>query len=464
MLFNSIEFLVFFPIATISYYLVPHQYRWLQLLLLTCVFYAAFIPSYLLILFLLILIDYASGFLIEKSMHKKAWLIISIVSNIGLLGIFKYYDFFIGNFNDLSGSQLTILHWALPVGLSFHTFQSLSYTIEVYRGKQKAVKHLGYYALYVMFYPQLVAGPIERPQHLFPQLFYHHKFSLQNIYEGLRLMAWGFVKKVVIADRLGMYADAVFASPQDITGFSGILAVLFFSIQIYADFSGYSDIALGAARCMGINLSINFKRPYQSVNIKEFWKSWHISLSSWFKEYIYFPLGGNKVTPLRHKFNLMTTFALSGFWHGASWNFLLWGILHGTYTLIFESYKKRTTQFRLPNVVGWLLTMLCVGFGWIFFRSGDWQKAIDFISNSLAFHPNANKSFFAANELNFGSLNFVVSFILIAFMMLVENKTDPILLKLSNKKFADVSLFVISIWLIVFLGVFNRSNFIYFQF
>jgi D-alanyl-lipoteichoic acid acyltransferase DltB (MBOAT superfamily) len=464
MLFNSIEFLIFFPIATISYYLVPHQYRWLQLLILSCVFYAAFIPSYLLILFLLILIDYSAGLLIEKSIHKKKWLIISILSNVGLLGIFKYYDFFIGNFNSLSGSTLTLLNWALPVGLSFHTFQSLSYTIEVYRGKQKAVKHLGYYALYVMFYPQLVAGPIERPQHLFPQIFLSHKFSWKNIYEGLRLMAWGFVKKVVIADRLGIYADAVFASPQDITGFSGLLAVLFFSIQIYADFSGYSDIALGAARCMGVNLSINFNRPYQSVNIKEFWKRWHISLSSWFKEYVYFPLGGNKVTPIRHKFNLMTTFVLSGFWHGASWNFMIWGMLHGTYTLIFESLKKRTPHFRLPSIFGWFITMLCVGFGWIFFRASGWQEAIEFIINSLAFHPNINNGYFSSNELSFGLFNIVVSFILIAFMLLVEKYTDPILLKLNHKKLADASLFVLSIWLIIFLGVFNRSNFIYFQF
>ena len=464
MLFNSIEFLLFFPIACITYYLVPHRFRWIQLLVVSCIFYAAFIPSYLLILFLLILIDYSAGLLIEKSIHKKRWLIISIISNIGLLGLFKYYDFFIADFNQLTGSNLILLHWILPIGLSFHTFQSLSYTIEVYRGKQKAIRHLGYYSLYVMFFPQLVAGPIERPQHLLPQLFAQHKFSWQNIYEGLRLMAWGFFKKVVIADRIGIYADAVFAAPDTITGFSGLLALFFFSIQIYADFSGYSDIALGAARCMGINLSINFHRPYQSVNIKEFWKRWHISLSSWFKEYVYIPLGGNKVSPIRHKFNLMTTFALSGFWHGASWNFMIWGVLHGAYTLIFESFSKKSATRYLPKIAAWLITMLCVGFAWTFFRATHWQQAIHFIGNSLAFNANSTGSLFAEFELNFGLFNLGISFVFIFFMLLVEFATDPMLLKMNHKKILDTCFIVILLWIIIFFGVFNRSSFIYFQF
>lgn len=463
MLFNSIEFLLFFPVATISYYLIPHRFRWVQLLLLSCIFYAAFIPSYLLILFLLILVDYSAGLLIEKTSHKKRWLIISIICNIGLLGIFKYYDFFISNFNDVSGSRFTLLHWALPIGLSFHTFQSLSYTIEVYRGKQQAIRHLGYYSLYVMFYPQLVAGPIERPQHLFPQLFKEHTFSWQNIYEGLRLMAWGFFKKLVVADRIGIFADNIFANPAGITGFSGILALFFFSIQIYADFSGYSDIALGAARCMGINLRINFNRPYQSVNIKEFWKRWHISLSSWFRDYVYIPLGGNRVSPLRHKLNLMTTFALSGFWHGASWNFLLWGMLHGGYTLLYESFKKRSGAFSIPKVTGWMITMIAVGFAWIFFRAESWQDAIIFIKRSFIIRQSADGGLLSVAIL-FGRLNLLMSFVFILFMLAVEKFTDPVLLKMNQKKIADIILFVTTIWLIIFFGVFNKSSFIYFQF
>ena len=464
MLFNSIEFLVFFPVACISYYLIPHRYRWIQLLLLSCVFYAAFIPSYLLILFLLIAIDYSAGLLIENSLHKKRWLLISILCNIGLLGIFKYYDFFISNINAVSGSQFILLHWALPIGLSFHTFQSLSYTIEVYRGRQKAIRHLGYYSLYVMFFPQLVAGPIERPQHLFPQLFAKHHFSWQNIHEGLRLMAWGFFKKVVVADRIGIYADAVFSQPQHISGLSGVIAVLFFSIQIYADFSGYSDIALGAARCLGINLCINFNRPYQSVNIKAFWQRWHISLSSWFKEYVYIPLGGNRVSKWRHKLNLMTTFALSGFWHGASWNFLLWGLLHGSYTLCYENFKEKRSHIHLPSIAGWAITMCAVGFAWIFFRAADWATAMQFIQNSSAFLFSNKQPLIGSMESNFGLFNLALSGIFILLMLFIEKFTDPMLLQLNRKKLFDVSLTAACIWLMIFFGVFNRSNFIYFQF
>lgn len=464
MLFNSIEFLVFFPVACISYYLIPHRYRWIQLLLLSCVFYAAFIPSYLLILFLLIAIDYSAGLLIENSPHKKRWLLISILCNIGLLGIFKYYDFFISNINAVSGSEFILLHWALPIGLSFHTFQSLSYTIEVYRGRQKAIRHLGYYSLYVMFFPQLVAGPIERPQHLLPQLFARHSFSWQNIHEGLRLMAWGFFKKVVVADRIGIYVDSVFSQPQHISGLSGVIAVLFFSIQIYADFSGYSDIALGAARCLGINLCINFNRPYQSVNIKAFWQRWHISLSTWFKEYVYIPLGGNRVSKWRHKLNLMITFALSGFWHGASWNFLLWGLLHGSYTLCYENFREKRKQFHLPSNAGWAITMCAVGFAWIFFRAADWASALQFIQNGSTFLFSNEQPLIGSMETNFGLMNLALSGIFILLMLVIEKYTDPMLLQLNRKKLFDISLTAACIWLMIFFGVFNRSNFIYFQF
>ena len=294
----------------------------------SCIFYAAFIPQYLLILFFLIAIDYSAGLLIERRKDKKFWLIISIVANISLLGLFKYYDFFISNVNELTGSHLILLKWILPIGLSFHTFQSMSYTIEVYRGKQKAITHAGYYALYVMFYPQLVAGPIERPQNLLPQFLKKQPFSSQKLYEGLRLMAWGFFKKLVIADRIGQYADAVFNHPEHAGTLPVWLAVFFFSIQIYADFSGYSDIAIGAARCMGIDLSINFNRPYSSKNIREFWKRWHISLSSWFRDYVYIPLGGNRKGLLRKNINLLLTFILSAIWHGAGWTCIVWGFLH----------------------------------------------------------------------------------------------------------------------------------------
>ncbi len=465
MLFNSIEFIVFFPVVTILYFLIPHQFRWLHLLLASCIFYAAFIPAYLLILFLLIVIDYTAGLLIEKQKNKKRWLIISIVANISLLGIFKYYDFFISNINDLNGSHFILLNWILPIGLSFHTFQSLSYTIEVYRGKQKAIRHPGYYALYVMFYPQLVAGPIERPQNLLPQFFKEQQFSFQKLYEGLRLMAWGFFKKLVIADRIGQYADSVFNHP----GQAGILhvwlAIFFFGIQIYADFSGYSDIAIGAARCMGIDLSVNFNRPYQSINIREFWKRWHISLSSWFRDYVYIPLGGNRKGRSRKNINLMITFILSALWHGAGWTFIIWGILHGTYTLIYDNLKKYFTSIQVPNFLSWLITGICVGFAWIFFRSTSLSVATDIILKSVNLYDiSFSQIIIPGVKLEFGNFTMAFSFFMITYMFIIEKYTTPKMYELNSKKIIGTGIFASSVLLILFFGVFQKTSFIYFQF
>ncbi len=466
MLFNSIEFIIFFPLVTILYFLLPHKFRWIQLLLASCIFYAAFIPSYLLILFFLIAIDYTAGLLIERQHNKKRWLIISIVANILLLGIFKYYDFFISNINQLTGAHFILLKWILPIGLSFHTFQSLSYTIEVYRGKQAAIKHAGYYALYVMFYPQLVAGPIERPQHLFPQLFKPQQFSSQKLYEGLRLMAWGFFKKLVVADRIGQYADAVFNHPEH-TGILRIwLAVFFFSIQIYADFSGYSDIAIGAARCMGIDLSINFNRPYHSKNIREFWKHWHISLSSWFRDYVYIPLGGNRKGRLRKNINLLVTFILSALWHGAGWTFMIWGALHGIYTLIYDNLEKTFSSIRIPGLIAWLITAICVGFAWIFFRASSLNNAVHIITQSINFNDVSfsNILIVPGTKIEFGNFTLAFSFFMIAYMFVVEKFTTPKLFDLNSKKIKDISIFVSTVLLIIFFGVFQKSSFIYFQF
>lgn len=462
MLFNSLEFIIFFPLVTVLYFLVPHKFRWIWLLAASCVFYAAFIPSYLLILLLLILIDYSAGLLIEKGNNRKLWLIVSIVANIALLAIFKYYNFLIGNINSLTGSHYILLHWALPIGLSFHTFQSMSYTIEVYRRNQAAIKHPGYYALYVMFYPQLVAGPIERPRNLLPQLFKKQEFSAQHLYEGLRLMAWGFFKKTVIADRIGQFADAVFNHPAGASPSSTWLAVLFFSIQIYADFSGYSDIAIGAARCMGIDLSINFNRPYQSTNIHEFWKRWHISLSSWFRDYVYIPLGGNRKGAFRRNVNIMLTFILSAFWHGAGWTFITWGILHGMYTLLYEALKK----IKIPAAAGWLTCFILVCFAWIFFRASSLQNARDIITSgsSLTDLSFSNMLSIKGTGIEFGNFSLLLSFGMIVYMFIVEKYTHPKMFDLNEKKIADIFLFTGTLLLIIFFGVFHKSSFIYFQF
>jgi alginate O-acetyltransferase complex protein AlgI len=466
MLFNSSEFLIFFPIVTILYYLIPIKFRWIHLLAASCIFYAAFIPSYLLILLLLIVVDFFAGQLIEKKKDKKKWLLLSIIANLSILFFFKYYNFFIGNINTLTGSNFILFHLALPIGISFHTFQSLSYTIEVYKGKQKAITHFGYYALYVMFYPQLVAGPIERPQHLFPQLFNPKKFRWKNIYEGIRLMIWGFVKKVVIADRLSDYVDIVFKNPASANTASIWLAVFFFGIQIYADFSGYSDIAIGAAKTMGFDLMINFNRPYVATNIRAFWKRWHISLSSWFRDYVYIPLGGSRKSKWRNKFNLLITFILSGFWHGAAFTFIIWGLLHAVYVICYDSIDFIRKRIKMPLPVAWFFTWIAVNIAWIFFRASSLKIAAAIIAKGMLLRKfNLTGIYFAHGEsVAYGKFSMMLIACTIFYMFILEKLTTPQLKNLNAKKYIDMAFFAINVSLILFFGVFNRTNFIYFQF
>ncbi len=347
MLFNSIEFLIFFPIVTLLFYLLRQEYRWSMLLLASCIFYMYFIPSYIFILFLTIIIDYFAGIYIEKSdpNKKKLYLVLSIVSTCLVLIIFKYLNFLnhnlflISRFTGFSYPDKT-LQIILPIGLSFHTFQSLSYVIEVYRGRQKAEKHFGIYSLYVMFYPQLVTGPIERPQNLLTQLRETKHFKIQNIVDGIRLIVFGLFTKMVIADNLGTYVDQIYSNPTLYNSSSIVIGLIFYSFQIYCDFYGYSTIAVGCAKSMGFNLMDNFKHPYLSQSISEFWQRWHISLSTWFRDYVYFSLGGNKVGVKRWILNILVVFVLSGLWHGANWTFILWGAVHGIIYIIESHVSK----------------------------------------------------------------------------------------------------------------------------
>lgn len=326
MLFNSLEFALFFPIVTILFFMLPHKFRWLLLLLASCFFYMFFKPIYILILILTIVIDYYAGLWIAKTEDKrkrKRLLLLSIIANVGVLVVFKYYNFLVDNINVVMNTlhttgKIPMLNIILPIGLSFHTFQAMSYTIEVYKGNQKAEKHFGIYALYVMFYPQLVAGPIERPQNVLHQFHEVKKFNYENFRSGLILMAWGFFKKCVIADRLSMFVSEVYGNVNEHHGIPVMIATAFFALQIFCDFSGYSDIAIGSARCMGYDLMTNFDRPYLSTSISEFWRRWHISLSTWFRDYVYIPLGGNRVSKTRWYLNLVIVFTVSGIWHGAN--------------------------------------------------------------------------------------------------------------------------------------------------
>lgn len=384
MLFNSLHFVVFFVVVTWVYYTLGNRFRWYWLLMASCWFYMAFIPAYILILLFTIATDFFAAQLIARQTGKaRLWaLSISLAANLGILFAFKYYNFFaqlLAPIIQISGHQVWLLHIVLPLGLSFHTLQAMGYCIEVYYGRQKPVTNFPKLAQYVLFYPQLVAGPIERPGQLLPQLGKKHSFYAPDFSDGLRLVLWGFFKKLVIADRFALLVDSVYNHPEKATGPGVALATILFSIQIFADFSAYSDIARGAARCMGIDLVINFEQPYFAQSVSEFWRRWHISLSSWLRDYVYIPLGGNRHGKTRQWINLLIVMLLSGLWHGAGLNFLFWGLLHGLFMITEQAiavYTGNSGNGGLQRIKGAAIpkmafTFLPVSFAWIFFRAPD---------------------------------------------------------------------------------------------
>lgn len=484
MLFNSLDFAMFFIIVTLLYFILPQKLRLLMLLMASCYFYMFFMPKYIVILAAVIAVDYSAGILIERAegRKKKLFLLGSILTNVGLLFVFKYFNFFNGNIARLA----EIIHWnypvkgltlILPIGLSFHTFQSLSYVIEVYRGKQESERNLLIYALYVMFYPQLVAGPIERPQNILHQLHERHEFDFERLLAGLRIMLWGYFKKMVIADRLAIYVDRVYNSPQHQNSLTLIVATAFFAIQIYCDFSGYSEIAIGAAKIMGINLMENFRQPYFSKSISEFWRRWHISLSTWFKDYLYIPMGGSRVKKWRRDFNLFVTFGVSGLWHGANWTYIIWGSLNGLYliienhTKIFDDKIKRNMDKVLLRsiyaVLKTMITFILICFTWIFFRAKTLQQAIEVIKKILSFKGIGDFE----SVINITStLEFEVSVMLVIILFVVDyvNTKQGIWGYISEKPIIiRWSFYYAILFCILILGVYNiatKTTFIYFQF
>lgn len=467
MIFNSIHFLIFFIIVTLGYWSLGWSGRWRLLLLASCYFYMVFMPIYILILLLTIIIDYIAGIYLEKTHgpNKKLILIVSLISNIGILSLFKYYNFFNTNLTHLLWmfhihNPAPYLKILLPIGLSFHTFQAMSYTIEVYRGKQKAERHFGIYALYVMFYPQLVAGPIERPQNVLHQFHETHQYDWEKVKSGLMMMAWGLFKKVVIADRLAMVVDYAYKDPNEKNGLSLLVATFFYTFQIYCDFSGYSEIALGSARVMGFELMENFKSPYFSTSISEFWRRWHISLSTWFRDYLYIPLGGNRVTEWRRYLNQFIVFMVSGLWHGAQWTFVIWGSLHGFYLIVAAVRNKYFPKMSLPeNTFGKALnlvsTFVLVMFAWVFFRAKDTRDAFLIIKKMLLFSP------IDSLQTPLNGVEMAFSLGLIGLLLWKEIKYFYISTQNTAKFYGLISLIMI---LVYFFGVFNTNNFIYFQF
>ncbi len=484
MLFNSFHFLLFFIIVTSLYFMAPYNRRWLLLLLSSCYFYMAFVPIYIVILGFTIIIDYFAGIYIEKAEGKrrKSFLILSLIANIGVLAIFKYYNFFNDNLSFLlHGFALTnpipYLSILLPVGLSFHTFQAMSYTIEVYRGHQKAERHFGIYSLYVMFYPQLVAGPIERPQNLLHQFREKYDFDYDRVTSGLRLMAWGLFKKVVIADRLAIVVDTVYNNPEQHNSVSLIIATVFFTFQIFCDFSGYSDMAIGAARIMGFKLMTNFDKPYQSKSVHEFWKRWHISLSTWFKDYLYITLGGNRVTIPRWYLNLFIVFLVSGLWHGANWTFVIWGALHGFYlvfALLTKDFREKFNKlfhFDKVPILSVISTFILVAFAWIFFRANSVDSALYIVKHIFTGIPEIvnkllnHQSIF--EYIGLGKKDLILSVLLISLLETVhyvQSKKSLSEIFIQKPTYVRWALYYGVILAILFLGVFENRQFIYFQF
>ncbi|MES2848243.1 MAG: MBOAT family O-acyltransferase [Bacteroidota bacterium] len=476
MLFNSLQFCLFFIVVSALYFLLPHKYRWFLLLLASCYFYMVFVPVYILILGFTIVIDYFAGIFIEQSQGKKRklYLTASLIANIGVLAVFKYYNFINDNITVLlhgAGwtNPIPYLSILLPVGLSFHTFQAMSYTIEVYRGNQPAERNFGIYSLYVMFYPQLVAGPIERPQNLLHQFYEKHSFDYHRVSEGLKMMLWGLFKKLVIADRLAIYVNSVYGYPDLHSGISLFIATIFFSFQIYCDFSAYSEIAIGAAKVMGFKLMTNFNRPYFSKSIAEFWKRWHISLSTWFKDYLYISLGGNKVSIPRWYFNLFFVFLVSGLWHGANWTFIIWGALNGFY-LVAALITKPLTD-KIGTVTGFskatklntffqiLGTFILTSFAWIFFRANTVSDAFTIVKKIFTFKGPVFMDNMSA---------FIYCLLGILFLLAYEFKKEyyrgSITIMNHQNRLVRHLAYAALILIILGFGVFDGGQFIYFQF
>ena len=402
MLFNSIDFLLFFPLVTALYFLLPHGARWVWLLLASYYFYMCWNARYALLIALSTLITYASGLLIHRSGEqkkiKKLWVFLSFASNLAILFFFKYFDFFLDNLSAVLALGGIVLRRpgfdvVLPVGISFYTFQALSYTVDVYRREVEPEKNPFRYALFVSFFPQLVAGPIERSKNLLGQLYERHSFDPDRVREGLLLMLWGMFEKIVVADRLAMLVDHVYDNYAELPGAAIVVATVFFAFQIYSDFAGYSHIAIGAAQVMGFTLMENFRRTYLARSAADFWRRWHISLSTWFRDYLYIPLGGNRKGRGRKYINTMVTFLVSGLWHGASWSFVVWGGLNGAYQVLGEMLspvREGVCRVLRVNRKGLLwrggqtvFTFCLIDFAWLFFRAPSFSAARGMLAHTL---------------------------------------------------------------------------------
>ena len=476
MLFTSLDFVFFFPIVVIAYYWLPFKYRWMLLLGASYYFYMYYNAGYGLLIAFSTLVDYAAAIAMEKAEKKsikRRYLFASLAGNLGMLFIFKYLNFFHHVFNDIfspatSNWEEPLIHILLPVGISFYTFQTLSYTIDVYRGYRKAERHLGIFALYVVYFPQLVAGPIEKSTRLLPQFYKKNSFEYDKVVSGFKLILWGYFMKLVVADRAGIYVNAVYGDPDPHSGATFWLATIFFVFQLYCDFGGYSNIAIGCAKVMGYDLMINFRRPLFSRSFGDFWKRWHISLTSWFMFYVYKPLGGGHKGKARGALNLMITFLLSGLWHGANWTFIVWGGLHGAALILERVFAKqrifirdqvfgenyRRTYRLLSILVTFPLLLLTA----VFFRSDSLTTALNICMHM--FWP-IGPLFIDSPSVTLYPMMAILGLIMVDYH--VERGRSGMLFQSKYEWVRHLSYAAVVI-LILMVGVFDGGQFIYFQF
>jgi len=495
MFFNSLHFVGFFSLVALVYFLLPHRRRWMLLLGASYYFYMCWKVEYIALILASTGIAWGTGIAMGATtdrVRRLRLLWLSIASNLGLLFTFKYFEFFNDSVAVLLeplglGWYESSLGLLLPVGISFYTFQTLSYSVAVYKGTHPPERHPGIFALYVAFFPQLVAGPIERSENLLPQFYRKVNFDYRRIADGLKIMAWGLFKKVVIADRIAAVVNTVYDQPEAFGGPQLMLATFFFAIQIYCDFSGYSDIAIGAARVLGFDLMKNFDRPYHAKSIAEFWKRWHISLSTWFRDYLYIPMGGSRVVKWRWYYNLMITFVVSGLWHGANWTFVAWGALNGLY-LVLEivlakprkammkamGLAETSWAYKIPAV---MVTFALTCLAWVFFRADSVPDALYVIAHmpdgTLDFILSAATLDFAGVKLVLKGLGISKSDLAIAIAAIAFMEAGHLYQRPGGTMARIAALPTPVRWAgyyavvagIVFLGAFNASQqFIYFQF
>ena len=483
MTFNSLEFLIFFPVTLLLYFLLPKKWSRYSLLAMSLVFYLAWNVKLVFLILFTTAVSYFSALKIEKTDRKsvkKLFLVLTLVSCLGVLLFFKYYNFLAGTFGWALGAVTGktydfSLDLVLPVGISFYTFQTLSYVIDVYRAKEPAEKNFPLFALYVTFFPQLVAGPIERPGNLLPQLREKHALTAENARAGIWKIASGFFKKIVVADVIAGYVNSVYNSADSATGWGVSIATVLFAVQIYCDFSGYTDIAIGCARIMGIKLMKNFDRPYISTSVKDFWSRWHISLSTWFRDYIYFPMGGSRCSGARHMFNIFVVFLVSGLWHGANWTFVLWGVLHGIVRIVGELTRgardklyakmKINTTSKPFIILRRMSTFFIVCFLWLFFRAnsiGDIGVLFGKLFSSWGSLPQTLSSMGLGVS---AIILLVLSVVIMAEMDIISSDEQAdCVSRASGKTTVMWIVWAIAVSWIMLLSVGGASTFIYFQF